>query len=241
MSDADDNTKANGWGVVGGIALALVLTAVTVALVITIGEMEPGDVSLIALSALVCAGVIIWGLAGGPLPPQELRITPILPGVVVGVVLMGSATERYPSFWPFMTGAALALAFVLSVLAITRHALRPMMPIPKGPAPRADLVSAGIIYLFFGVLFFQPMILRLNGHFESALPISVPGTVAGKNITHGKGGGPNITLSGPASAYLSGTTRVDYKTYDAANIGNIRCLVIHTGLLRLRWWELKPC
>lgn len=236
-----EDSKASGWATLGGIILGVVLTAATTALVITISEMKPSDGILIALSLIICSGVIVWGLAGAPFPPQALRFTPILPGMVVGIVLMGSAQSRYPAFSPWLTGAGLSILFLVIALALTHRALRPWQPIPVGPAPRADMFSAGFIYLFFGVLFFQPMVLRLNGHFEARPALSVVGIVADKNITHGKGGGPNMTLSGPASAYLSGSTRVDYSTYDAAHIGDTRCLIIHTGLLRFAWWELKPC
>jgi hypothetical protein len=116
----------------------------------------------------------------------------------------------------------------------------------RGPYGGAGIINAAAIYFFFGILFFQPLCLTLNGQETTRSTLAVPGTIAKMYQTGGRGGGNYyIVFTGPAAKFSStgaaGEFVVNANTYLTSRVGMPRCVIIHTGILKFRWWEIKNC
>lgn len=230
------------------IVLSVVLTFVTLAIMLaTIGASTP-DPLLLALCTAPCLATLGWGIAGAPLFDRLKAQLMMMPGFMFGIGLMLSVSDRYPPLWPFAVGAAATFSFLVLGCIVSWTAIQRAEPSGDGafpPGPKERMIPAAMVFVAAGILFFQPLVLLVNGQAEARPPLVLQGTVARLYQTHGKGAAPYVVFSGPAATVNgTGTTgefKVGWDAYRTYRLGGKQCVNLHTGLVHIRWWVIDDC
>ena len=208
---------------------------------------SPPDGMLLALCAGACALVLGWGAIGAPQLPK-IWVTPVWIVVMMpGLGLLLTVSERYEMMWSWLVGAGAAVAFMVLGCAVTwmvAH-LRSDGRAGQLDALIASLLVAGTVFLFCGVLFFQPLVLLINARGEARPALVQHGKIVGMYETHGKGAAPYVQFTGAAAAwgntFTPGEFKISWDAYRKIHLGDRACVTIHTGLFRLRWWVIDDC
>ncbi len=209
---------------------------------------ELSDAVMILFSSVVCLSVTGWGFAGAKAQSKPNIIIFSALTFVFGMSMLTISMHRYPPLDYFSVGSVSVFAFLTLSLGVSWKAVRnyAAKEPPSGSAyGGAGINNAAAIYLFFGILFFQPLCLLFNGQGNARPVLVVPGTIADLYQTGGRGVVYYVVFTGPAAHFSStgaaGEFVVTAKTYLSSHVGMQRCVMIHTGLLRFRWWEIKDC
>lgn len=242
------------WGMAlkSPLQIALLFTSMVLS-VVTTGAMmswmstSPPDTVLMAACAVPCVLALVWVAIGAPQLPQIWVLPIMMPSVMAGMGLQLGVSDKYSMTWPFLTGAVLGIVF--AVLGCCGTMLAVHLRGEGQPVARAELASrlvvAAMVFLFGGVLFFQPLVLLANAQGAARPPLVLRGVISNLYVTHGKHTSYFVQFSGPAAAYNTtfrrGEFEIDGKLFDTMHMGDRDCVVIHTGLLRLQWWAINDC
>lgn len=234
--------------ILGSIASILVSLSISLLIMVGLVEAKLPDAALMGIAGACSLVVIGWGMKGAKPLPKWLTLLCLFPCMMLGICVLLGAYERYSLFSPWLMGSSATVIFVLVCLAASWHPISSAedFSVEGAPGgPLGKLVSATVVFIFTGVLFFQPLLLLLNGQSQPRPPFIVAGTVAQAYSTHGKGAADYLVLAGPASVFHStwtaGEFKVDGQTYRTSPVGSRRCLTVRTGILRLRWWSINDC
>jgi hypothetical protein len=107
------------------------------------------------------------------------------------------------------------------------------------PSAISDTRNGGPVALMLGgVALGWATLVNLNAAEQSASPVTHPVTIAQKRVTSGRSHTPYVTL---LDAPALGITNFDvsWALYRASAPGDRVCLVVHTGLLGWRWYDVK--
>jgi len=226
---------------------SLILSIGVMAVMIAWMGTSPPDAALLAACAVPCVLALGWVAIGAPQPPQPWLVPIMMPAMMAGMALLLGVSDKYAMLWPVLTGAALAIVFAVvgcCATALALHLRSEGQTLARGEMA-ARLVVAALVFLFGGVLFFQPLVLLVNARGEVRPPLVLRGVIANLYETHGKHTSYFVQFSGPAAAYSTTFTRgefeIDGKAFDTMHVGDRDCVTIHTGLLRLQWWAINDC
>jgi hypothetical protein len=188
---------------------------------------------------LTLAGVVFLSPAAiGRINGRIVNMLFVFLVVMPGMMVMMLVHDCFPPFWPFMTGALLALAFAaLAMILLLFHRRMAGLDVP------VDIVQRFVVCMAVGALYVQPLVLMVNGFMEGAVPRLVPGVVTRTYQTHGKGAANYVVLNGPAAALgntnSDGEFSVDAGTFEALRVGSMSvwrfipaCCICAGGLLR---------
>jgi hypothetical protein len=229
-------------------AAIIVSVAISLLIMVAVSEAHFSDQTLIAICSVICLGALAWGMMGARLLPKWLYTALLLPVMMLGITILMPASDRYSPLSPFTVGMIAALLFATVASLVSWRSVGSLGGSRTDnvrQAKKADISSAALLYLFVGVLFFQPIVILANGSRDTRSPIIAPGIVARKYQTHGKHETDYIVFSGAAATFNSTLSRGEFavspETYSSLEVQDRVCVTIHSGLLRFRWWEIKDC
>jgi hypothetical protein len=108
---------------------------------------------------LTLAGVVFLSPAAiGRINGRIVNMLFVFLVVMPGMMVMMLVHDCFPPFWPFMTGALLALAFAaLAMILLLFHRRMAGLDVP------VDIVQRFVVCMAVGALYVQPLVLMVNG------------------------------------------------------------------------------
>jgi len=94
---------------------------------------------------------------------------------------------------------------------------------------------------FVGVGLSWATIVFINGLWEAYPPTKLSGKVVGKSISGGKSHSYFLRFSGQPTMLGMESFRVSRARYDRTRIGQADCVIVHSGLLGLRYYDVIDC